>query len=124
VTDPLAPLNRTLEVLRRQIAEHARQLDAAPRATQGSGNASPSAPSGRASLGELRLRVAQRLRQVNAQNPDADRQRKRIFLESALGWELGEEILRDPSFQELLDRLEAAISDHPDLQRLFGAMFE
>jgi outer membrane protein OmpA-like peptidoglycan-associated protein len=121
MTDPVGPLNRAFEVLRRQIAEHAHQLESGSRA-QSAGTTNGAARSGTAGkpdIGELKQRIAERLQAIDPKNPNAERRRKRIFLESTLAWEFGEEVLRDPSFQELLDRLETTLSEYPDIERQF-----
>ncbi|HEX4986155.1 MAG TPA: hypothetical protein VFV71_08825 [Burkholderiales bacterium] len=121
MTDPVGPLNRAFEVLQRQIAEHARQLESGTR-TQAPGSSGPAArpgAAGRADLGALRQRIVERLQAVDPKGPQAGRRRRRIFLESTLAWEFGEDALRDPGFQELLDRLEATLAEHPDIERQF-----
>lgn len=124
MTDPVGPLNRTLEALRRQIAEHARQLDAGSRTAQSSGTSQTTRTpaSGRPNVDELKQRIADRVRSIDPQSPNGVRRRTRVFLESALAWEFGDDVLRDPSFQELVDELEASLSDHPELARQFGAV--
>ena len=125
MTDPVGPINRSFEVLRRQIAEHARQLESGARASA-SGTATGPAradASGKPAIGELRQRIAERLQAIDPKSPNAGRRRKRIFLESTLAWEFGEEVLRDPSFQELLDRLEMSLSDSQELERQFRTVF-
>lgn len=124
MTDPVGPVNRAFEVLRRQIAEHARQLEAGARTqTSDTSSTTRSSTSGKSSVGELKQRIADRLQAIDPKSPNAERKRKRIFLESTLAWEFGEEVLRDPKFQELLDRLEATISEHPEVERQFRTAF-
>jgi len=85
MTDPVGPLNRAFEVLRRQIAEHARQLDSGNRTqTSGASNAARSSVSDKSNIGELKQRITDRLQGIDPQSPNAGRRRRRIFLESTL----------------------------------------
>jgi hypothetical protein len=125
MTDALGPLGRSIEVLRRQIAEHARQLEAGSRIGTSSSSGTPSraATPARPDIEELRRRIAERMKAIDPQNGNANRRRKRVFLESALAWEFGEDALKDPSFQELVDRLEDALASHPEVEKQLQAAF-
>jgi hypothetical protein len=118
VTDPVSPLTRTLELLRRQMAEHARTLEGGAR------SGATSTPGGRTEargdLGTLKRRVTERMQAIDPADPNASRRRRRVFLESVLAWEFGEELLRDPGFQAIIDRVDDAIAAEPELERQFA----
>src|ERR1700688_1850093 len=122
MTDPVGPLSRTLELLRRQMAEHARQLESnSP--SSGPATAPKTSAGAKPEVKELKRRVADRVQAIDPADPNARRRRRRVFLEWVLAWEFGEEALRDPRFQDLVDRLEESFSNHPELERQFQAAF-
>jgi hypothetical protein len=124
MTDAIGPLSRTLELLRRQMAEHARQLESGSRTTPGGSAGTTSRSSaGKLDINALRQKVSERLEAIDATDPNAQRRRRRVFLESVLAWEFGEEALRDPGFQDLVDRLEESFATHPEVERQFRAAF-
>ena len=80
-------------------------------------------PSGKASIDELKSQIAARL---GAMSPDerSSSQAARIFVESALAWEFGDEILTDPSFAKLVSDVEQAIASSPEAGKEFADLLE
>jgi hypothetical protein len=121
VTDPISRLNPALELLRQRLAEHAQRLD-----TPGKGGAARAggALSARepASAESLRRRVAERLKAIDAADPQRERKSRRAFIESVLSLEFGEALHNDPKTLELIERIERAIDRRPELDRQFRAV--
>lgn len=116
--DPINRLNRLVESLRQQMAESSRRLESSPRAAVGEtprGNA-------RLSLPELRRQIQERIQAVEGTNPEARRRARRIFLESVLVWEFGDNLLADQRHQTLLDNIQAAIENDAELDKQFSAL--
>jgi hypothetical protein len=121
MTDPISRLNPALEVLRQRLAEHAQRLDSAGKGGAPRTAAPPSAREpGRAE--SLRHRVAERLKAIDAQDPQRDRKRRRAFIETVLSLEFGEALQNDPKTLELIERIEQAIDGRPELERQFRAV--
>ncbi len=95
MTDPISRLNPALELLRQRLAEQAQRLDSP---AKGVSARAGSAPTGQAD------------------------KRRRVFIESVLASELGEALQNDPKALELVERIEEAIQEHPELERQFRAV--
>lgn len=120
MTDPISRLNPALEILRQRLSEHAQRLDSSAKgATTRAGSAPSAQQPGRAEA--LRQRVAERLRAVDAADPQRHRKQRRIFIESVLSMEFGEALHNDPKTLELIERIEQAIEARPELERQFRA---
>jgi len=121
MTDPISRLNPALEVLRQRLAEHAQRLDSSGK---GGGAARASAPPSARQPGRaesLRQRVAERLRAIDAADPQRERKSRRAFIETVLSLEFGEALHNDPKTLELIERIEQAIDSRPELERQFRA---
>jgi len=121
--DPINRLNGVLEALRRQIAESARRMDADQTATNRSTDTTQSQTAPKPTLGELKNRIRERLKTID--NGDVSHKRgRRIFLESVLSWEFGDEVLADPRFHEIIDNVQDTIAADPDTDRQFALLLE
>jgi hypothetical protein len=119
VTDPISRLNPTLELLRQRLAEHAQRLDSPGKGA--SARVDGASPARQDRAASLQKRVAERLKAVDAADPQRDRKQRRIFIESVLALELGDALQADPKALELIERIEQAIETSPDLARQFRA---
>jgi hypothetical protein len=63
--------------------------------------------------------IADRVRALDPADPDRGRKAFRIFLESVLLAELGEELINDPGFYQLVDQVQRTMEDSP---RISSAM--
>jgi hypothetical protein len=117
VTDPISRLNPTLELLRQRLAEHARRLDSPGKGATARADSASAARQDRTA--RLQKRVADRLKAVDAADPQRERKQRRIFIESVLALEFGDALQADPKALELIERIEQAIEAHPDLARQF-----
>ena len=63
--------------------------------------------------------IAQRVKALDPLDPDRERKAFRIFLESVLLAELGEELINDHNFYQLVDQVQRTMEDSP---RLAAAM--
>lgn len=120
MTDPISRLNPALEVLRQRLAEHAQRLDSGGKGGAARGPAPLSARQpGRAE--SLRQRVAERLKAIDAADPQRERKSRRAFIETVLSLEFGEALHNDPKTLELIERIEQVIDGRPELERQFRA---
>lgn len=112
--DSINRLNRVMEILRRQVAE-----DSPRTATVAPGRAPAGSARGprteRASVEQLRQRVVERVRALDPDDPRRPGKARRIFLESVLAWEFGDDILQDNRLDELLAHIEQGFEAAPEM---------
>ena len=113
MTDPIGRLNPALEVLRQRLSEHAQRMDSPVRG----GRAHTAREPQRAEA--LRQRVTERLKAIDTADPQRERKSRRAFIESVLSLEFGEALQNDPKTLELIERIEKAIDERPELERQF-----
>ena len=115
-SDPISGLSGILHALRRRLAERSERT-----AARGSSTAASTA-GGRAftkgDIGELRRRIVARLGALAPEDRAAPRA-ARIFVESTLAWEFGEDIVSDPSFAKLAADVQEAITESPEVRARF-----
>lgn len=116
MTDPIGRLNPALEVLRQRLAEHAGRMETPLRG----GRAQAARQPERAAA--LRQRVTERLKAIDAADPQRERKSRRAFIESVLSLEFGEALQNDPKTLELIERIEQAIDERPELERQFRSV--
>jgi hypothetical protein len=115
MTDPISRVNPTLELLRQRLAEHAQRLESPARGAAARAARQPE----RAEA--LQRRVAERLKAIDAADPQRERKSRRAFIESVLSLEFGDALHNDPKTLELIERIEQAIDGRPELARQFRA---
>lgn len=59
--------------------------------------------------------IAERVRALDPADPDRGRKAFRVFLESVLLAELGEELINDPGFYQLVDQVQRTMEDSPQI---------
>jgi hypothetical protein len=112
--DSINRLNRVMEILRRQVAEDSsRSVPITP------GRAPTTSARGphpeRAGVEQLRQRVVERVRALDPDDPRRPGKARRIFLESVLAWEFGDDILQDNRFDEMLTHIEHGFDAAPEM---------
>ncbi len=93
MTDPISRLNPALELLRQRLAEQAQRLDSPAKGVSARAGGAPTGQADRS--GTLKQRLSERLAAVDAADPQRDRKRRRVFIESVLASELGEALQND-----------------------------
>lgn len=114
--DSINRLNRVMEILRRQIADSARHLES-PHKASASTTLARSKPAAQAPVEELKRRITERLRTVESSDPRREQKVRRVFLESVLAWEFGDNLLQDSRIDDLLDNIQETISASTDVSR-------
>jgi hypothetical protein len=120
--DPVNRLNQMMEVLRREMADSAAQAEAGKPQTAKSGVQARVA--GRAGVTELRTRLHERLRKLDRADPRHLHKAKRVFLETVLAQEFGNDLLLDRRLEDMLDSIQETISANAELDARFNALLE
>lgn len=108
-----------MEILRRQIA--AQKSDSRNRSAGRQGVAG-SAPT-RAPMQALRTRIHERITGLDISGADR-RTAGRVFLESVLAWEFGDDLIGDPRFDEMLREVHDTIDADPKLRNRFHELLQ
>lgn len=109
-------LNAVMDVLRRQLSETERR--SGPNA-----NPTPSSSPGttgtlsRPSLIQLRQRIRDRIKSIHPADPQLASRSRRIFVESVLAWEFGDQLFADRQFDDLVEQIQTAMSSQPELDQ-------
>ena len=107
--DPVGNINQIVEALRQQIAEKTNR-------TKSGGKANASATGQKRRLSkptnaELQETIAKRLRALDPDDPSRRHKTIRTFLEAVLLAELGEDLVNDPKFYELVGTVQTAMEN-------------
>ena len=106
------PAGRIAEIVRRQV--DALRDPASPGAGRSAGQERRSTSREAASLGAV---IARRVQAIDPDDPDRRRKAFRVFLESVLLAELGEALINDPGFYQLVDQVQTCMQTDADLAR-------
>ncbi len=109
-------LSEVMELLRRQLSAAAKTgRNAKARATAHRPPVTKTSPQA------LQQRIQERLRGLDLSGP-GERHAARIFLESVLTWEFGEELAGDPKFGEMVTEIDQLIQSNKELRTAFSRM--
>lgn len=114
--DPISRLNRMMETLRKQMAESSKRLDTS--------KSPPPEVCGRSryerpTIQALKARIEERIGAIESDAPDRDRRAQRIFLESVIAWEFGDQLLLDSQVGRLVDGIQETFETDPELNSQF-----
>lgn len=65
--------------------------------------------------------VARRVKSIDADDPQKGRKAFRVFLESALLSHLGEQLINDPQFYQMIDSIQASMEADPEVSKMVNA---
>lgn len=69
---------------------------------------------------DLAARLARRVRAIDPADPDAERQAMQVFLESVLLAEIGEHLINDPAFHQVVEGVYQQMSSNQELLGMMG----
>lgn len=107
---PITPLDGIAEILRKRVAGEATAKGKRP------GSSTQTGATGavtRLPIETLRRRLASSVAKINANEPGSGEQLTRLFVESVLAWQFGEELLSDPGFTELISEVQTTLESEP-----------
>jgi len=107
MTSPIGSVSQLVSLIQTQLATHGSLK--APR---------QSLSKKKQPLCALETRIQLRIRSIDAQDPLRGRKAFRVFLESILLSHLGEPLMNDPKFYQLVDRVQLALETDPEIGRL------
>jgi hypothetical protein len=97
--DPVNRLDQVMQIIGRQMSERAARLEAGGKFVAGT---APARPARRPGLAALKSKVRERLGALDPDDPRRPDKARRIFLESVLAWQFGNELLLDRGFEDIV----------------------
>lgn len=97
-----------MEIVRTQVS--GKSSGARKEKTQGTQKPAPSKV-GKISQTELKKRITDRLKKTSPDTPQSIQKSKEIFLESVILWEFGENLINDPSFPVLIEKIRTTLDE-------------
>ncbi len=105
-------LNQIVEVLRNQAS------DKSSRARKQASNERAAQP-GKFDVAQLERHISERIKSIDADDPDRDLRAGQVFIGSVLGWEFGDELIQDNGFAEMIQEIHNMIESDPKLSKTF-----
>jgi hypothetical protein len=112
----ISNVQQIVEVIRQQLAT---RTDARVRRSEGAG--APAAKSGPKDITAL---IGQRIRAIDRDDPNRGRKTFRVFIESMLLSELGEELINDPQFYRIVDDVQQQMETDPAIKSSVSAAIQ
>ena len=113
--DKINGLNNIVALLRKQIRnpekKQSKSVDNRSKTDETDSTATSSLE-----LIELEQRLLDRIKVVDPVDPDRDKKTIYIFVQTILIWELGENLLKDPNFHELVEKVSELIHSNTRLR--------
>ena len=113
--DKINGLNNIVALLRKQIRNpeknQSKSVDSRSKTDETDNTATSSLE-----LIELEQRLLDRIKLVDPDDPDRDKKTIYIFVQTILTWELGENLLKDPNFYELVEKVSELIHSNTRLR--------
>jgi len=113
--DKINGLNNIVALLRKQIRNPEKNQSKSVDSRSKTDDTEISATS-TLELKELEKRLLDRIKVVDPDDPDRDKKTIYIFVQTILTWELGENLLKDPNFYELVEKVSELIQSNAGLK--------
>ncbi len=113
----ISNVQQIVAVIRQQLAKRADALDA--RVRRGEGGAAVKAGSK-----DLPTLIAERIKAIDRDDPNRGRKTFRVFIESILLSEFGENLINDPQFYRVVDDVQQQMETDPAIQGSVSAAIQ
>jgi len=113
--DKINGFNNIIAVLRKQIGSPAKNK-AKSVDTKSSADDTEASATSSLELAQLEKRLLDRIKALDPNDPDKTKKTSYIFVQTILTWELGEKLLEDPNFHELVEKVSNLIQSNTGLR--------
>jgi len=117
--DPINRLDQIMRVIGQQMSERAARLEAGGKPLPA---AAPTRLARRPALTALKSKVQERLKALDPDDPRHPEKARRIFLESVLAWQFGNELMLEPGFAEIVSGVQEALRAHSQADARLGEL--
>lgn len=117
-------LGYMLEVLRRRMSSTAHRPQSSSSSGRTSNTEAPAPPQPRASVDALREKVRERIGGLDPREGEHREKAIRIFLESIILWEFGDELAPTHEFSEIITNIRSEMNAHPTLRSHLNSLVD
>ncbi len=111
--DPLSSLDGIAELIRRKIASDPATRSDFRAVAKSSVSAAKSEISQKKNFTGLKLKVLEQIKAIDVSDPKRSHKAIRCFVQNILTWQFGEELLNDPGFTGLLEKVTVVLESDP-----------
>lgn len=117
--DPVNRLDQIMRVIGQQMSERAARLEAGGKPLPVAG---PTRVARRPALTALKSKVQERLKALDPEDARHPEKARRVFLESVLAWQFGDELMLERGFAEIVAGVQEALRAHPQMDARLGEL--
>jgi hypothetical protein len=117
--DPVNRIDQVMQLISRQMSERAARLESGGKLATA---AAPVRSARRPALTALRAKVRERLGSLDPDDPRRPDKAQRIFLESVLAWQFGNQLLLDRGFEDIIAGVQEALRANPKVEARLGEL--
>jgi hypothetical protein len=117
--DPINRLDQVMQIIGQQMSERAARLEAGGKPEL---PAAPARAARRPPLATLKSRIRERLGAIDPQDPRRPEKARRVFLESVLAWQFGNELLLERGFEDVVSGVQEALRANPGVDARLGQL--
>jgi hypothetical protein len=117
--DPINRLDQIMRVIGQQMSERAARLESGGKPLP---TGAPPRLTRRPALTALKSKVQERLKALDPHDPHRPEKARRIFLESVLAWQFGNELMLDRGFAEIVSGVQEALRADPQVDARLGQL--
>ncbi|VAW58565.1 hypothetical protein MNBD_GAMMA11-2515 [hydrothermal vent metagenome] len=119
--DKIKQINSIFKIARSQLSKQTKpgslHSDKQARTTDGK-------TTGKISSGDLKKSISKKLKLLDRKSRNYEQLSNGVFLESVLLWEFGDDIINDPEFQQMLQKINGIICNDKESSRKFSRLIK
>ena len=119
--DRIKNISQIMEIVRSQVSGSSAR---AKNKTSGSTSRSSPGRIGKVSQAELKKQISDKIKAANPGKKASLKESRKIFLESVILWEFGENLINDPAFQGIIDKISTTLDENEETSRHFDKLIK
>jgi len=114
--DRIKNINQIMEIVRTQVSG---KTSGVKKSKSAAAQKPSTGKVGKISQTELKKKITEKLKSTGSNTPESLQKSKEIFLESVILWEFGENLINDPSFPILIDKIRTTLDEDEQTSKNF-----